>query len=240
MGKLGLGYGSEFHLLRWMGRHRDKFDTQVLTAMGKTGSRIRWLDFQFTSAGKDSEWKGIDFASADPTLKREWELFWPNKSGVHNWDAIGILESVDGLEWILVEAKAHANEIQSNCQATDPESSNKIQQALNETKQALGVDIDRDWTKECYQFTNRLAVIWFLHKQKIRAHLLHIYFIGDKRPIRSNPDWNPVCPVDRAAWETILLRQADLVGLPNKHALAGQIHKLFLPAFFAEKGGRPS
>jgi len=231
MGKLGNGYGSEFHLLRWMGRHRDEFDAKVTNAIGKTDGHIRWLDFQFTRDGKDSEWKGIDFLPEKSALKREWELFWPNKSGIHNWDAIGILESMNRTEWILVEAKAHANEMQSNCQATDRESSRKIQQALDGTKQALGVDPERDWTKQCYQFTNRLAVLWFLHNQNIRAHLLHIYFTGDKRPIRSNPDWNPICPVDMAAWKKILGKQADLVGLPKSHVLSKRTHQLFLPAF---------
>jgi len=31
MGKMALGYGSEFHLLRWTGRHRNEFDKRVIT-----------------------------------------------------------------------------------------------------------------------------------------------------------------------------------------------------------------
>src|SRR5262245_19847757 len=119
MGKLGYGYGSEFHLLRWMGRHRDEFDAAVLKALGETQSHIHWLDFEFTNAGKDSEWKGIDFISEKPTLRQEWESFWPNKRGIHNWDAVGILQTANGPEWIVVEAKAHAKEILSDCKASD-------------------------------------------------------------------------------------------------------------------------
>ena len=43
MGKLG--YGSEFHLLRWMGRHRKVFDARVSEKLSV--SSVEWLDFQF-------------------------------------------------------------------------------------------------------------------------------------------------------------------------------------------------
>jgi hypothetical protein len=47
MGKMGYGYGSECHLLRWMGRHRKAFDVAVLSAIKREGSKIDWLDFNF-------------------------------------------------------------------------------------------------------------------------------------------------------------------------------------------------
>ena len=48
MGEMGLGYGSETHLLRFMGRHRDKLDELILE---ETGSQsIHWLDFKFAES----------------------------------------------------------------------------------------------------------------------------------------------------------------------------------------------
>ncbi len=44
---IGNGYGSEFHLLRWMGRHRELFNQRVSTAVGRPGSVIKWMDFGF-------------------------------------------------------------------------------------------------------------------------------------------------------------------------------------------------
>ena len=41
---IGNGYGSEFHLLRWMGRHRELFNQRVSTAVGRPGSVIKWMD----------------------------------------------------------------------------------------------------------------------------------------------------------------------------------------------------
>jgi len=35
LSKIGYGHGSEYHLLRWMGRHRHAFDSAVLAAVGR-------------------------------------------------------------------------------------------------------------------------------------------------------------------------------------------------------------
>jgi hypothetical protein len=47
MGKMGYGYGSECHLLRWMGRHRKAFDAAALHVIKREGPKIEWLDFEF-------------------------------------------------------------------------------------------------------------------------------------------------------------------------------------------------
>lgn len=45
MGKIGHGYGSEWHLLRYLGRHRNLLDNAVRDAT-RCG-RFDWLDFGF-------------------------------------------------------------------------------------------------------------------------------------------------------------------------------------------------
>ena len=45
MAHMGDGYGSECHLLRYLGRHRALRDWRVLACVG--GSAIEWLDFPF-------------------------------------------------------------------------------------------------------------------------------------------------------------------------------------------------
>lgn len=225
MGTIGNGYGSECHLLRWMGRHRQAFDQATLKAIGNPQGNIEWLDFQFIegSGWADAERKGLDFI-ADQTIQEKWQAFWPTAKGVQNWDAVGQMESPTGSkEWVLVEAKAHLQEIGSNCQAKDPNSRKQIQAALDATKSALGTAPDRDWTKGYYQFTNRLATLHFLENLNgIHARLLFIYFLGDKRK-----DIN-VCPATVAEWTTALDAQSTQVGLPAKHPLSDRIHKLFL------------
>ena len=46
MSKIRLGYGSEWHMLRMLGRHRAWFTQHVLSAVG--GSDLTWKDFNFT------------------------------------------------------------------------------------------------------------------------------------------------------------------------------------------------
>ena len=62
MGDMALGYGSEFHLLRWLGRHRGKFTELVCKAGQRGWSDIRWLDFEFADGRlvPDSELCGSD------------------------------------------------------------------------------------------------------------------------------------------------------------------------------------
>ena len=49
LGKIGSGYGNEFHLLRYLGYHRHRLYAEVEKAIG--GSVVDWLDFPFD--GKD-------------------------------------------------------------------------------------------------------------------------------------------------------------------------------------------
>ena len=63
MSKMGYGYGSECHLLRWMGRHRQNLDRRVGEAIGRRDEPIGWMDFRFDpkATWPDSEIKGIKF-----------------------------------------------------------------------------------------------------------------------------------------------------------------------------------
>ena len=102
---------------------------------------VDWLDFRSRRQdGKlvDGEWKGLDFI-ADPEVIRAWREFWPQGAGIHNWDAVARLQFAEGAdEWLLVEAKAHCGE--SSCTAKPEGGLDKIRQALDATKQALGDD----------------------------------------------------------------------------------------------------
>ncbi len=230
MGKIGYGYGSEFHLLRWMGRHRTEFNKHILEAIGKEGTDIDWLDFPFAGSVKslDSEWKGLDFLPNNLSVKKDWSQYWPNGKGIQNWDLVGRLNKPSKVEWVLVEAKAHIGEISSNCMATAKQSIRKISEAFDSVKKAAGVDAAQNWMSPYYQYTNRIAVLWFLHKHDIPARLLFIYFYGDQRP-SSPTKWQINCPQRKEDWQDALRRQDKHVGLPKQQRLALHIHKLFMP-----------
>jgi len=224
MGKIGYGYGSECHLLRWMGRHRKAFDNAVLLAIGRVGSKIEWLDFKFKPGDiwPDAELRGMEFLENDQTLGAEWERFWPVGKGIHNWDAVGLINPGENQEFLLVEAKAHIQEIKSDCKAKGTGSIKKIREAFEVVKKALGISHERDWMRGYYQSTNRIAALYFLSRQKISSHLLFIYFIGDRQsPNRDSPQ-------SIKEWEKALKTQEEYIGLPKSHVLEARIHKLFL------------
>ncbi len=75
LAEIGNGYGSECHMLRNLGRHRELLDFAVREAVGCQA--VRWRDFPFDrkSAWKDGEWKGLDFLAADSPARRTWTKF---------------------------------------------------------------------------------------------------------------------------------------------------------------------
>lgn len=74
---IGNGYGSEFHLLRWMGRHRGLFNQRVSTAVGRPGSVIKWMDFGFDGP-VGPRTSGLELGtSSGPLPDRIHELFLP-------------------------------------------------------------------------------------------------------------------------------------------------------------------
>jgi len=224
MGMMGDGYGSECHLLRYLGRHRALLDQRVLEVTG--ASAIEWLDYPFdrSRTWQDGEWKGLDFLSDDAPAKAAWRSTWPQGGNVPNWDAIGRLCFGPVEAWLLVEAKANIEELRSSCKASPHGGRPMIEAFLAQTRKRLGVSTDHDWLSGYYQLCNRLAVLDLLNKHGGPAHLLNIYFVGDRGgPGRS-------CPQDVAAWEPALKDMEEHVGLPREHPLAARAHKLFLPA----------
>jgi hypothetical protein len=144
LGKIGFGYGSEWHLLWYLGRHRDELSSRV--AKVTSADQVNWLDLpKRIKNGQllDAEWRGLDFMTDDVILAR-WREFWPAGVGVQNWDAVAKLRVEGHDEWLLVEAKGHCGEITSNCAAKPEGGLSKISQALESTKSGLGVDPVKD------------------------------------------------------------------------------------------------
>ncbi len=223
MGKIGYGYGSEWHLLWHLARHRTSLDDKV---RGVTGAdHVEWLDFPLRGddGSIDAEWTGLDFLT-DADTRAAWRSFWPQGLGIQNWDAVARIAIEGRPEWLLVEAKAHCGEIESTCGAKPEGGLARIRAALDATKTALGVEPDRDWLRGYSQFCNRLAVLQFLEAHHAPAHLLMIYFTGDVNGSRS-------CPKDASGWQAAIAAQDAHVGLPKGHALEARVYKAFLPAY---------
>ncbi len=222
MSIIGYGYGSEWHMLRYLGYHRKALNSAVEELTG--GTVKEWLDRPFNSQKKflDAEWKGLDFLPDDSPAKNEWKNFWPQTGNVQNWDALGVFQKGSSKEFLLVEAKAHLGEIRSQCGAKEIGGKLLIVKALDEAKHAFGVSQEKDWLRPYYQYCNRLAILHFLIKHGIGARLLFIYFLGDKRQ-------NAICPEKENEWEIELNKMYDHIGPLENPELTNRIHHLFLP-----------
>lgn len=218
---IGHGYGSEWHLLRFLGRHRERFNEKLVREIG-VGSAIEWLDFRFRKdpsdrADRDEEIRGLDFL--EESLRDGWD--WPKSGTPPTWDVVGRLKNGNTAEWLLVEAKADTDEIKSNC-AAKGQSLLTIANILEKTKRRIGVASANPWTKEYYQLANRIAVLHFLNvERKIPARLVLVYFIGDEKKCRP-------CPQNETQWKSALDAQDSYLGLKKGHALSDRVHKIFL------------
>jgi len=217
MGKLALGYGSEWHLLRYLGRYRSVLDEHVRATTG--ANRVRWLDWNSSPTEADAEWKGISFLPTDTRARiaEAWVDWWPQRGNPHNWDAVA---SLDEKEWLLVEAKAHLDELDSSCTAVG-EGRDRIDRACAATRVALEAT-GTNWLTRYYQMANRLAFLQFLSQQGVAARLLFIYFVGDRRT------GGVVAPQTEEGWLPALEAQDLHLGLRPEHPLRDRIHKLFL------------
>lgn len=225
MSQVGHGYGSEWQLLRWMGRHRTEFDRRVLHAVGQPESRVKWLDHGVDPGREwpDIEPKGLSFLPDGDPVRAKWESQWPQSGNVPNWDAVGLIEGKDGYrEWLLVEAKAHTGELVSSCGARSHGGLPRIEHFLAEAKIHLGAPSSCDWLTGNYQYANRVATLSFLVRQGLPARLLFLYFTGEH-----HQGWD--CPADAHGWQASLSQVKAHLGLSAGHAIADFIHDLFLP-----------
>lgn len=214
MGKLNANYGSELHLLRWMGRHRESLDRKVYKA---TGLKVaKWLDFGFPSGEKtyDKEIRGLSFLPADIKHKVE-KSFPPHWHKSMCWDAVGIAD--DGT-YVLVEAKAHAGELKSA--KIDRASGVEIKKRLVATATSLGAN-GESWMGTYYQAANRLHVQHVL-KDYVKAVQLNIFFCGDRRK-------GARCPKTKAEWMRFLNDERTTLGIdPKNDFIKAHVYDMFL------------
>jgi hypothetical protein len=237
LGKIGIGYGSEWHLLRYMGRHREALDRAILKVIGQ-GDGIEWLDFGFTGkrAQPDAELKGLEFLErprdkrSAGVLKKWKKDFWPQTGRSQNWDAVGRFRIGRRRELLLVEAKAHTGELKSNGCKAKGKAKRQIENALADTIEDLKASKSaEDWCGEYYQYANRLAALHFLRREKVKARLVLIYFCGDQfRGGQTRKGKDDVCPTRKDGWKKALAEQDKHLGLPSNHRLAPFIHKIYL------------
>ncbi len=179
MAEIGFGYGSEWHLMRFMARHRNLLEKAIRESIGnvKKEDVFEWYDFLFGEKGiaSDSELKGLSFLENRKNLDG-YVSGWKTKQ---SWDAVFKLNDVI----YLVEAKAHIDELSDN-KPHGGESTEEIKDFICKNLEKLNISINED---EClgnyYQLANRLATAAFLKNNGIDSRCIYIYFInGYEKP----------------------------------------------------------
>jgi len=147
-------------------------------------------------------------------MKYPLSNFWPDNGP--QWDALGVSDD----EIILVEAKANIPEMVSPGTKAKPDPRREIENSLDEVKKYLSVNDTIDWTGTFYQYVNRIAHLYYLReKNKIKAHLLFIYFIND---LSVNG------PKTKDEWLGVIQTMECYLGLSKKHKLREYIHDIFI------------
>ena len=110
--------------------------------------------------------------------------------------------------------------VSSGTGAKNPQSIKKIRNSLDGVKKYLSVSDSIDWTGTFYQYVNRIAHLYYLReKNKIKAHLLFIYFIND---ITVHG------PKTKDEWLGAIQTMECYLGLAKKHKLRKYIYDIFI------------
>ena len=101
--------------------------------------------------------------------------FWP--AGGPQWDALGRTSRAEPL---LIEAKAHIPELLSTPTQATGRSLATIRASLDGVKRFIGSRAAADWSGMYYQYTNRLAHLYFLrHLNRVSAYLVFVHLLND-------------------------------------------------------------
>ena len=218
MAEIGYGYGSEWHLMRFMARHRKLLEKAIRDSIGdvKEGEAFDWFDFKFSCSGitSDNEIKGLSFLDDGQSIKGYIKSDW------QSWDAIFRLEDT----FYLVEAKAHIEEMRGDCSSDEAKSQEKIKDYICNNLGRLGISIDRDMCLvNYYQLANRLATAAFLKNNGIDARCIYIYFInGYEKP-------NEIKNASAEMFIDEINNEQAVLGLKGGH-LEDLLHHVFIDA----------
>ena len=205
--------------LRWIqefvNHHPGILESAIVSASdGRIKGPIEWrsplADDDFAEYRDDAFLELLDIELGTRPLAQFWPRLGPQ------WDALALDAS---RARVLVEAKANIPEVISSPTAAGPESKVLIDQSLREVATHLNVETWSDWSGTFYQYANRLAHLYLLHKvNRIDTWLVFAYFVGDDDV--DGPD-------SEAEWKAAIQVLHGALGLKS-HPLLSRVVDVFL------------
>jgi len=153
---------------------------------------------------------------------RPLNKFWPPRGP--QWDALG---KTDGGQIILLEAKAHVEEMVGAPTGASPQSLKLIRASLEAVRQHVKSRSRADWTTAFYQYNNRLAHLYLLRTlNKIDAFLVNLHFLNADEMASDRT----VVPNTVDEWKAAITLQERFLGIRPKHALSRYMIHAFVDA----------
>lgn len=217
--------GSRMHMLDWVeglaGPFRDSLNTLVAPTGAKLLPSAKWMPYSSTEQGRREARLMSDHGFISELRQdalRAWWLGGDRRANEPSWDLAATAVWPDGREGlVLIEAKAHVNELSEAGKAAPPkdmprryENHQTVGAAIKDAQDGLGgaaagVRISRD---RHYQLSNRIAFAWKLARLGTPVALVYLGFCGDKGMgpgfLRSESHWRemfeahaePILPPD--------------------------------------------
>lgn len=207
-------HGSQKDLQILINEKKDLLD-QELSSIMKKNINVTWkspLETDQFAEYRDDEFLRI--LNLDSRIVVPLEEFWPKRGP--QWDALG----ADNETVFLVEAKAHVPEIVSPPTGAGPESKSRIMDTFAEVKEYLNANNSIDWAGTFYQYTNRIAHLYYLRVLNgIDAYLVNIYFLNDK---------SVDGPSTKDEWIGALAVIKQYLGIPKRNKLDKYMLEIFI------------
>ena len=202
--------GSRKHILKWISSKN--FLRSVNSLICLSGAQISEDDIKYPNAFTTREAELRDFLSEnfDSNIANDFEDWWlgsrTRSYTTHKWDLISTCKIDDKKGILLVESKAHWDEIKTegkiykqNYSQAERHYHKKICNAIDDSNYVLselkpGVSVSPG---TCYQLSSHIAHAYFLAQQGIPVVLLYLGCINASyklkklglKPFRTNDEW---------------------------------------------------
>ena len=207
-------HGSLKDLQILINEKKDLLDNKISDSLQKN-IKIDWVsplkDDQF------AEYRDLDFLkklNLEKKIRYSLSEFWPSRGP--QWDALGKTNDLI----FIVEAKANLPEIVSPPTGAGTESKSLIMDSFSEVKEYLNINNSIDWSGTFYQYTNRIAHLYYLRiLNGIDAYLVNIYFVNDE---------SVNGPKSKDEWKGAIQIIKNYLGIPKRNKLEKYMIDVFV------------